>query len=1815
MLSCTDCGHDNRPGARFCEGCGSALGAPGCVVCGHELRPGARFCDECGSAVEGAAKKAEVRKTISAVFSDMVGSTALQEKLDQESVRHVMGRFYEVMSGAVADHGGHLEKFIGDAVVAVWGHPVVGEDDALQAVLCAAAMVAALEPLNVELQDRWGVQIALRTGVNTGEVVVSTEGFLVGDTMNTAARLEQNAPTGGILVGEPTWRLVRHRVSLEPAEPIAAKGKSEPVPAWLLASVDPGSEEGGLAETPFVGRSDELVRARAVFDAAVAEKTCKLVTVIGAPGVGKSRLVAELAGSVEGEALVLRGHCEASGEGNTFLPVAEVLREATGVGEGDSPDEVLAKLKAILGQDHPDAERAARLAAAVLGVGVAASPQETFWALRRGLEALANRQPLLLLLDDVHWGEPQFLDLVEHLVEWVRDAPIALVAVARPELRELRDAFCRPGPRVTDAIELSPLDATHSRALLDGMVGGVTLPASVLENAGGNPLFLGELVRMLVDDGALRREGEEWVLADGASLDIPPTINALLAARLERLRPDERNVVERASVIGKQFFRGAVVELTTAAVGIGVDNHLEALRRKELVEPEGTYWIDEPVFRFHHVLIRDAAYRSLLKEARAELHEKFAGWLEGKAGELVGEHEEVIAFHLEQAHEYRRQLGPLDDRGRELGRQAAERFASAGRRALAREDLSAAANLLRRSLDRVPEPDAEVLLDLCEALLSAGEVRAATAPVAQLREVAGGDARLDAAAATAEVELAWLAGTLNVAEADHTLETAIDALRTAGDHRRLAKALELRGTMVGPRGQNALCEAALDEGLAAARAAGDSRRVASILSVAPMAALWGPTSVARASGRCLDIVRILRMTPGSRHVEARALRAQAVLESMRGRQEAALSLLAAARTTAEELGLEHDLAETDAQAARIHLMAGEAAEAETRIRSALATDDRLGVAIPSHAALLARTLVDLGRDDEALAACDAVGEDAALVGPFVTAASVRAEVLARRGDCAQAVAMARRAVDRGEETDALVDQAEAWEALARVSTAAGDDAAAAEARAAAHERYTRKGHDVGAARTGAGPGAAAPGGEVQEGGEDPFGLVCAINERRWDDLAGLVADDIVYVDRRDVMMLDRREGAAAYVDLMRHAADTVPNFGASVRGWHDGGSWGIGTLALMGDTPGGDRAGVEARMLVLLHGARPRRLELLPVDGAASNRATAGFGADVVALATKGEDAALGITGAALSVRGVDDAGRLVTDAVFALDEIDKAWEAFETLDKGADAEPDVLGLFRALNDRRWDDVAAVVAEDLVYLDRRDTATADRREGADAYLSAMRSVVDVVPDARWTLRDWQESDGTGTGRLTLTGSTPGGDGALVEMRMRAVHDGTQIQRLESLPLDDGLEEAAGEARPSPIVAIAERYAAAFSAADWAGLRATLTDDYRAVDHRRGSTWGEASGVDDVVARQRALREEAGARDMRWAVEILAGDDETVALRNLVSGALEDGGEFEMSFLSVHVLSGERLALGELFDAQDEEGCLARLAELRRAPGRVMAIWDKFKEAHARREWDVLSTCLADDIAVSDRRSVVSVGDLTSATEYVARLRQLTEIAGDTRWELGEVVAELDDVAIAKARIVGHWDHGGAWFELPIVCVGHEAGGVIDRMAMFDADNVPDAMRMAFDLSAGGAIATRYLGAYARRDWDDLRDLLTDDFVLHENRKAVAHADGAGPDRYIEVLAALPAVSPDSHHELDEVLDLAEDRVSVRVMTRGHWADGSGEFEIPVRDRGPFPRRADVRARAPRPTGRDVAARRPPIGSGLWRRFKCATPSSSSTGTR
>jgi class 3 adenylate cyclase/tetratricopeptide (TPR) repeat protein len=607
-----------------------------------------------------------VRKTVTVLFADVTGSTAIGERLDPEALRKVMTRYFEVSRATLERHGATVEKFIGDAVMAVFGIPAVHEDDALRAARAALDLRREVSALGIEL----------RIGVNTGEVVAEEgETLVTGDAVNVAARLEQAAAPDEILLGDATFRLGRNALRVEAVPPVEAKGKSEPVAAWRLVDVvDDAPAFTGPVEARFVGRRDELAQLVAAFEHAVQANAAQRVTLLGAPGIGKSRLARELVQRVMGAARVVVGRCPAYGEGITYWPLREIVR-ATAAAERDA-------IAAVAGDELV----ADRIAAAVGVGGVEGTKEETQWAARRYLETLAAERPLLVVLDDLHWAEPTFLDLVEYVADFAL-APILLLCTARPELLDRRPAWTAPRPNAT-AIALDALPAEDAAELASNV--DEATRRRILDVAEGNPLFLEQLVAL--------RAG-----ADG-DVEIPPTLQALLAARIDSLAPAERIVIERASVEGRLFHRGSVVELVPEEVRPDVVAHLLALVRKEFVRPDRAQISRDDGYRFAHILVRDAAYVAMSKELRAELHERFVDWLERVASDRLSELEEIVAYHLEQAALYRRELDLSDER--EAGRRAAELLVHAGTHAYDRGDLSAAESLLGRAVSLLQPGDA-----------------------------------------------------------------------------------------------------------------------------------------------------------------------------------------------------------------------------------------------------------------------------------------------------------------------------------------------------------------------------------------------------------------------------------------------------------------------------------------------------------------------------------------------------------------------------------------------------------------------------------------------------------------------------------------------------------------------------------------------------------------------------------------------------------------------------------------------------------------------------------------------------------------------------------------------------------------------------------------------------------------------------------------------------------------------------------------------------------------------------------------------------
>jgi class 3 adenylate cyclase/tetratricopeptide (TPR) repeat protein len=826
-----------------------------CTNCGTENPPQARFCMSCASPLTvEQARPREVRKTVTVVFADVAGSTPLGERLDPEALRRVMSRYFDRMKAVIEGHGGTVEKFIGDAVMAVFGLPTLHEDDALRAVRAALDMRTALAELNRELEPERGVSIAVRTGVNTGEVVAgdgSGKTLATGDAINTAARLQQAAEPDEILIGGPTYRLVRDAVTAEPVEALDLKGKADPVPAFRLLEVAVGAEAvPRRLDSPMVGRRREQDLLRLALDRAVEERACHLVTVLGPAGVGKSRLVEEFLGTVD--AASFRGRCLPYGEGITYWPVIEVIRQAAGIAEGDDPEAARAKLRKLCATDERG-ELVFERVSQVLGLSADSGvPEETFWAIRRLLEILAQVRPVVVVFDDIHWGEPTFFDLIEHIAEWTQDAPLLMVCLSRRELLEARPGW--GGGKVNATMtELEPLNADESAALIDNLMGQADLAPAVsdriVEAAEGNPLFVEQMLSMMIDDGLLRRDNGHWVpTGDLDRLSVPPSIQALVAARLDRLGLEERAVIERASVVGRIFYRGAVTELSAPEIRPDVGGHLRTLVRRELIR-QHTSEFDEDTYGFLHILIRDTTYEAMPKETRAELHERFGSWLEKRAGERLREYEEIIGYHLEQAHRYRTELGPADEAGVELARRAGELLGRAGVRANRRGDIAGAVNLLSRAVDLLPADDPQrlrVLPDLGEALLQSAELDRAGRV---LQEVTSRASEVDASV-DIRARVVWALHrvshdpTFTFASALREVEGLVARAEEIGDDAALVQAQEAAGSFLFWLGRSGdavrLLESAIERARARGLPQGDLTRLYGALSGT---AIWGVVPV------------------------------------------------------------------------------------------------------------------------------------------------------------------------------------------------------------------------------------------------------------------------------------------------------------------------------------------------------------------------------------------------------------------------------------------------------------------------------------------------------------------------------------------------------------------------------------------------------------------------------------------------------------------------------------------------------------------------------------------------------------------------------------------------------------------------------------------------------------------------------------------------------------------------------------------------------------------------------------------------------------
>lgn len=1052
-----------------------------CPGCGEENPAKFRLCGYCGTPLAqatAALPPQEVRKTVTLLFTDLKDSTVLGEKLDSEALHEVKERYFAAMAAEIQRHGGKIEKYIGDAIMAVFGLPRAHEDDALRAVRAAVGMQKVLAELNKGLQTRFGVALRNRTGVNTGEVVATDDPtrdqkLATGDAVNVTARLEASAPVDEILIGEVTYRLVRDAVQAEPVEPLTLKGKSQPVPAYKLISV--GGDDGNVRrhDTPVVGREPELTALEEAWQEITTARQARLVTVIGDAGVGKTRLVREIMDRLGTRgAKLLSGRCLPYGDGITFWPLRGMVLGACGVHQDDTPEQAHEKILACV----RDRDIADRLASAVGLNDTGFTVQDIVWAARRFLQSLACESPVVALFDDIHWAEPAFLDLMENLLDSTEGAPVLMLGTARHDLLESRATWSqRPRAR---RLVLQPLGDAAVAQVIHNLLGSAGLPASFIERvvaaAEGNPLYVEQMLQMLIDSGAVTQVDGQWVAAKSdAQISIPPTIQALLEARLDKLDRGERAAAEPASVIGLEFQRPAVQSLASPAVRDTIDDKLQSLSRKHFIRSsigsEG-----DARYRFDHHMVRETVYNGLLKRARATMHAAFVKWAdEANAGaDRALEFEEILGYHLEQAYKYLAELGPLDETGAAFGRDGATRLGSAARRALARGDMHAAASLFRRAAALLPVEDAQrldLLRDLAEAFTGLGRFADARATLKEARELAlrTGNDRIVASAAVIGT-FVRLYSRESDGEAEDPLalvERIRPGLEKDGAYNELANAWRVVMTVHAVAGRLSEASSAAQHALRYAHMAGNERFAARVAMTLGSISLFGPMPVAAAIAQCESAIQ---QGLNDRLLEASLLCTLSSLRAMNGELNVARSLYERGRSMLADLGGGARLAFTGIHMGMVELHGGDLRHAEKQMRCDVEALDALGERyhLPALAALLAKVVREQGRDAEASPFLEMAQR---LASPHDVSSqavwrAVLAPIRAREGQVDEAVRLAHAAVEMLEKTESPGFEADALCELATVLDMAGKQAEANEALKRAAALYEAKGDVVALAR-------------------------------------------------------------------------------------------------------------------------------------------------------------------------------------------------------------------------------------------------------------------------------------------------------------------------------------------------------------------------------------------------------------------------------------------------------------------------------------------------------------------------------------------------------------------------------------------------------------------------------------------------------------------------------------------------------------------------------------------------------------------------------
>jgi class 3 adenylate cyclase/tetratricopeptide (TPR) repeat protein len=1117
-MNCAACGTENPAGARFCMSCGSRL-ARRCPACGAEPPPEARFCMECGTALDGAPPSPrppgpppEERRQVTVLFADLSGYTAVAERMDPEAVKALVDRALRRLGEEVVRFGGTVDKYIGDNVMAIFGAPVAHEDDAERAVRAALGMQDAMAEVNAGLPE--GVAFELRAGLNTGEVLAGAVGddyTVMGDTVNVASRLQAAARPGSVTVGERTMRATGDAIAYRELEPLLLKGKSEPVPAWEatgLIAAQAVVRPSPARETELIGRDDELRTLDALYERVMREGTPHLVTLVGEAGVGKTRLLRELERRLaehDPAPIVRTGRCLPYGTGIVFWALAEVLRAESGIVDTDSADAAWAKLCAFVDDLTPSkeagmqerGERQAALIGRMLGVDVPPElapteddPQrlrETFFsALRAGVEALAHRRPTVLAFEDIHWADDAMLDAIEHLARWVR-APLLIVCLARDELLDRRPSW-GGGRRSTTQLLLEPLGDAETRELVSALLPTCeavdrVLPA-VVERSGGNPLFAEEMARRIAERGQLDE------------IDLPDTVQAVLAARLDGLDPLERSVVQQAAVVGRTFWEGALAPV--ASSGGELERALESLQDKDILAPghEGRL-AGERELAFKHVLIRDVAYGMLPKAVRSRKHYEVGAFIEARAGDRRDEVAALLAEHYGRAAALGRESG-LPPAELATMRERAVRFLEEAGDAAALLYANREAAAHYRHARKVADDDDQ------KARLSIGE---------KLGEVSLRLGRVDEAIDAWEECLDWHRGQEDlprVADLHRKIGAAlshkgerkaaiehyqkgINLLKDGEPRLELVRLYEEAAWLYLQTGDNMLAIYASEKALRLAERLGEARAASRAHGIfGRVFGRIGDTAKARENlQRAVELARgedhgetILALSALGRHLEiaeADVGGARAAYEEALGIAErvgllpaqvelhASLAQLAAygadwpavessteaSAGLAEREGLEAKLSLPYALRGLLRWRAGEMEEAEELFRRAHALAEQVGSSELAYQALFGLALVhrdtgDLGAAATTLDRAVDVCERAGLIAQSIQAAAARAVVLALAGREESARESASEAAELAERIHEPIGRAAALEAR---GASAADRAEAAELLAEAERAW------------------------------------------------------------------------------------------------------------------------------------------------------------------------------------------------------------------------------------------------------------------------------------------------------------------------------------------------------------------------------------------------------------------------------------------------------------------------------------------------------------------------------------------------------------------------------------------------------------------------------------------------------------------------------------------------------------------------------------------------------------------------------------------